>query len=104
MSDARCPRPIMYVIEDTLEPCSTVTRQVNVASAFRLTRAVVTDGDGLVVLKVASAEKALWQRPIELTKISGPLNLFHPRVAAGVLTLEIQNPTKKSVHFKIVIT
>ena len=94
----------MYVIEDTVESCSTVTRQVTVQTSFKLTRAVITDGEGLVVLKVESADKSLWQRPIELTKISGPLNLFHPRVVAGVLTLEIQNPTKKSVHFKIVIT
>jgi len=94
----------MYVIEKTIEPCATVHLQIDVDKQFKISRVAVDGGQGLVVLKVSSSDKDLWARPIELSKISGPLNLFRPRVAAGLLTFILNNPTKSSVHFKISIT
>ena len=94
----------MYVIDKTIEPASTVQHQIDVTAKFKIARVVVEGGQGLVVLKVSTTDKDLWARPIELSKIAGPLNLFRPWVSAGLLTFTLNNPTKSSVRFKITIT
>ena len=93
----------MYVIENIIEPCATIQLQIDVVKQFKIARVAVEGGQGLVVIKVSSSDKDLWARPIELSKISGPLNLFRPRVSAGLLTFTLNNPTKSSIHFKITI-
>jgi len=95
---------VTYNIDRSIEPHSSLQVELEVTVLFKISRVSIEGGQGVILQKVTTAGgTSLWAKPIELFKVPAALNLFRPRVAAGLLTFDLMNPTNKSVHFKITI-
>jgi hypothetical protein len=93
----------MYEIETVVAPKSLKPIELDVEVTFRLKKAELVRGGGLVIHAAAVNGKSLLDAHRSLTSVASLLNLVRPTVEKGKLTFTICNPTTEPIWFKLTI-